>query len=112
LGKPLEDFWNAFADKLIRFPVPVITAVNGVAAGAGASIALSTDFIIMEKSAFFQRSPGVSISSVSTRQSSARAQTLPRGSRLSGKSESPNISGDSFAPRAGLHLISTAPRPH
>ena len=54
LGKPLEDFWNAFAVKLINFPIPVVTAVNGVAAGAAASIALSADFIIMEKSAFFQ----------------------------------------------------------
>ena len=54
IGKCLEDFWNAFATKLITMPIPVITAVRGVAAGAAASIALSADFIIMEKSAFFQ----------------------------------------------------------
>lgn len=54
IGRPLEQFWNAFATQLITLPIPVVTAVNGVAAGAAASIALSADFIIMEESAFFQ----------------------------------------------------------
>ncbi|RYY25350.1 MAG: 2-(1,2-epoxy-1,2-dihydrophenyl)acetyl-CoA isomerase [Sphingomonadales bacterium] len=53
-GKPLEDFWNAFAEKLICLPIPVVTAINGVAAGAAVSIGLSADFIIMEESSYFQ----------------------------------------------------------
>lgn len=54
VGKPLEDFWNAFTEKLIRLPVPVISAINGAAAGAGAALALGADFIVMEQSSYFQ----------------------------------------------------------
>jgi 2-(1,2-epoxy-1,2-dihydrophenyl)acetyl-CoA isomerase len=44
--KPLA---RAFADS----PVPIVTAVNGVAAGAGASLALAGDIIVAARSANF-----------------------------------------------------------
>ena len=39
--------------KLARLNVPVITAVNGPAAGVGCSLALASDFAIAGKSAYF-----------------------------------------------------------
>jgi 2-(1,2-epoxy-1,2-dihydrophenyl)acetyl-CoA isomerase len=53
VGKPLEVLWNPLAEKLLRLPIPVITAVNGLAAGAGVSLALMSDFVIAERAAYF-----------------------------------------------------------
>ena len=39
--------------KIARLPVPVVTAVNGPAAGIGCSLALAGDFAIAGKSAYF-----------------------------------------------------------
>ena len=39
--------------KLARLSVPVVTAVNGPAAGVGCSIALMGDFVLAAKSAYF-----------------------------------------------------------
>ena len=39
--------------KLARLEVPVITAVNGPAAGVGCSLALASDFAVASKSAYF-----------------------------------------------------------
>ncbi|MFN5632175.1 MAG: enoyl-CoA hydratase-related protein, partial [Sphingomonadales bacterium] len=38
---------------IMRAPVPVVTAVNGPAAGVGCSIALAGDFVLAGKSAYF-----------------------------------------------------------
>jgi 2-(1,2-epoxy-1,2-dihydrophenyl)acetyl-CoA isomerase len=44
---------NPMLLKLRRLPIPVIAAVNGAAAGAGAPLALLADFVLAAHSAFF-----------------------------------------------------------
>ncbi|HTV68970.1 MAG TPA: 2-(1,2-epoxy-1,2-dihydrophenyl)acetyl-CoA isomerase PaaG [Rhizobiaceae bacterium] len=53
LGRTLETFYNPLILRLRGLPKPVIVAVNGVAAGAGANIALAGDIVIAAKSASF-----------------------------------------------------------
>jgi 2-(1,2-epoxy-1,2-dihydrophenyl)acetyl-CoA isomerase len=49
----LTQHYNPLMMKLARLPVPVVTAVNGPAAGIGCSLALAGDFAIAGKSAYF-----------------------------------------------------------
>jgi 2-(1,2-epoxy-1,2-dihydrophenyl)acetyl-CoA isomerase len=53
LGESIEKNYNPLVLALRRLPLPVIAAVNGVAAGAGANIALACDLVIAAKSASF-----------------------------------------------------------
>ncbi|HVK82280.1 MAG TPA: enoyl-CoA hydratase/isomerase [Verrucomicrobiae bacterium] len=53
LGKALEEAYNPFMHQLRDLPVPLVTAVNGAAAGVGCSIALMGDMIIAGESAYF-----------------------------------------------------------
>jgi 2-(1,2-epoxy-1,2-dihydrophenyl)acetyl-CoA isomerase len=56
LGEALEKRYNPLIRRLTRLPMPVICAVNGVAAGAGANIAFACDIVIAAKSAKFIQS--------------------------------------------------------
>jgi 2-(1,2-epoxy-1,2-dihydrophenyl)acetyl-CoA isomerase len=56
LGKTVEECWNPLIRTLTALPQPVIARVNGVAAGAGANIALACDIVIAAKSAKFIQS--------------------------------------------------------
>lgn len=56
LGATVETCWNPLVRKLVSLPQPVIARVNGVAAGAGASIALACDLVVAAKSATFVQS--------------------------------------------------------
>lgn len=53
LGIRLENLFNPFVNQLRDLPIPFVTAVNGVAAGIGASFALLGDIIIAGESAYF-----------------------------------------------------------
>ena len=51
--KALTESYNPLIAKLSRLPVPLVCAVNGVAAGVGCSLALMGDFVLAAKSAYF-----------------------------------------------------------
>ena len=56
LGHSVESYYNPLIRTLTSLPIPVIARVNGVAAGAGANIALACDIVIAAKSARFIQS--------------------------------------------------------
>jgi 2-(1,2-epoxy-1,2-dihydrophenyl)acetyl-CoA isomerase len=56
LGETVEESWNPLIRTLAGLQQPVIARVNGVAAGAGANIALACDLVIAAKSAKFIQS--------------------------------------------------------
>ena len=53
LGASIENNYRPLVQALRSMPMPVVCAVNGVAAGAGANIALACDLVIAAKSASF-----------------------------------------------------------
>lgn len=53
LGESIEQRYNPLLRSLRELPMPVICAVNGVAAGAGANIALACDIVLAGQSASF-----------------------------------------------------------
>ena len=56
LGMTVETAWNPLIRKLTSLPQPVVARVNGVAAGAGANIALACDMVVAARSAKFIQS--------------------------------------------------------
>ena len=53
LGESVDNYYNPLIRAIMGLEKPVICAVNGIAAGAGASIALACDIVIAAKSAAF-----------------------------------------------------------
>lgn len=56
LSKTVRAYYAPLVRQIRDFPAPVICAVNGVAAGAGASIALACDIVLAAESAKFIQS--------------------------------------------------------
>jgi len=55
LSVPIAKYYNPLVRKLRQLPMPVICAVNGVAAGAGANVAFACDIVIAARSAKFSQ---------------------------------------------------------
>jgi len=53
LGYVLDRYYNPLILKMRALPKPIISAVNGIAAGAGANLALMADLTIAARSAYF-----------------------------------------------------------
>ncbi len=52
-GEQPDAYYNPLIRRLVALPIPVVCAVNGVAAGAGVSLALACDVVIARSSARF-----------------------------------------------------------
>ena len=53
LGRLIADHYTPLVERIRSMPVPVVAAVNGVAAGAGANLALCCDMVLAARSASF-----------------------------------------------------------
>jgi 2-(1,2-epoxy-1,2-dihydrophenyl)acetyl-CoA isomerase len=51
-GDSLRAHYNPLAETFARLPIPVVTAINGAAAGAGASLALLGDIVVAARSSY------------------------------------------------------------
>jgi 2-(1,2-epoxy-1,2-dihydrophenyl)acetyl-CoA isomerase len=70
----VEDHYNPIVTTLLTMPKPVVAAVNGVAAGAGASLAFACDFRVLQEGAGFNLAfAGVALSC-----DTGSSWTLPR----------------------------------
>ena len=74
LFRTVEEHYNPIVTALATMPKPVVAAVNGVAAGAGASLAFACDFRVLTESAGFNLAfTGVALSC-----DTGSSWTLPR----------------------------------
>ena len=74
MQKILSEHYNPIITRLRNIPKPIIAAVNGVAAGAGANIALACDIVVANESASFIQA----FSKIGLIPDSGGTYTLPR----------------------------------
>lgn len=74
MDKILSEHYNPIIKKIRNIPKPVIAAVNGVAAGAGANIALACDIVVANSNASFIQA----FSKIGLIPDSGGTYTLPR----------------------------------
>lgn len=74
LSQGPENDYNPLIRRLVALPLPVVCAVNGVAAGAGVNIAAACDIVIAKKSAKFAQA----FSAIGLVPDSGGTWTLPR----------------------------------
>ncbi|OYU57384.1 MAG: 2-(1,2-epoxy-1,2-dihydrophenyl)acetyl-CoA isomerase [Chitinophagaceae bacterium BSSC1] len=74
MDKILSEHFNPIIKKIRNIPKPVVAAVNGVAAGAGANIALACDIVVATSSASFIQA----FSKIGLIPDSGGTYTLPR----------------------------------
>ena len=74
LGDSVERFYNPLVRRLVALPMPVVCAVNGVAARLGANIAFACDIVLAAKSAKFIES----FANIGLIPDSGGSWTLPR----------------------------------
>lgn len=74
MDKILSEHYNPIIKKIRNIPKPVIAAVNGVAAGAGANIALACDIVVANTNASFIQA----FSKIGLIPDSGGTYTLPR----------------------------------
>lgn len=74
LGEIISAGYNPIVSKIRSMPKPVVAAVNGVAAGAGANIALACDIVVAAASASFTQA----FSKIGLIPDSGGTWTLPR----------------------------------
>lgn len=53
LGETLETYYHPLFDRLAALDIPVVSAINGPAVGAGVALALAADIVVMARSAYF-----------------------------------------------------------
>jgi 2-(1,2-epoxy-1,2-dihydrophenyl)acetyl-CoA isomerase len=74
LFRTVEEHYNPLVTALLTMPKPVVAAVNGVAAGAGASLALACDLRVVGASAGFN----LAFSGIALSCDTGSSWTLPR----------------------------------
>lgn len=55
IGRPMRSHYNPLIETLSKLEIPVVVAVNGIAAGGGVSLALCGDIVIAARSASFRQ---------------------------------------------------------
>ncbi|MBQ0760464.1 MAG: 2-(1,2-epoxy-1,2-dihydrophenyl)acetyl-CoA isomerase [Zhongshania sp.] len=53
VNKAIEDTYNPLAEYMMAMPIPVVSAINGPAIGAGVGLGLNADIVLAAKSAYF-----------------------------------------------------------